>query len=140
MKKLVIQCHAKSKLRKAVKILNKRGLKLASKWAAEQLIGLAQPSTSPLRQFDFRSSSIEISSRDEEYDHASDIELYAKSILDLGEYGYDWFTLNNSDNNILYQRNCNKSNINYYNIFRSYKFAKMANNEEEADLKEIDRE
>ncbi len=78
--------NAKSKLRKAVKILNQRGLKLASKWAAEQLIGLAQPSTSPLRKFDFRSSSIEISSRDDEYDHASDIELYAKSILDLGEY------------------------------------------------------
>ena len=99
--------HARMALREATHILSQRGLKLASKWAAEQLIGLA-PSASAIRndvttstskRFDFRekvidspimntstppslpSSSLYMSSS-----MGNDLEIYAKSVLDMGEY------------------------------------------------------
>ncbi len=78
-------------LRKAVQSLSQRGLKLASKWAAEQLVGLAPTAPPSTKTFDFRgkvddtpaaggAGSISADGGD------SDLELYAKSIMDLGEY------------------------------------------------------
>ena len=87
---------ARMNLRKAIQILDQRGLKLASKWAAEQLIGLVPPPPlSSSRKFNFHEDHHHHhhhhrDSKDNYdeyyYDNASDIELYAKSVLDLGEY------------------------------------------------------
>ena len=78
---------ARLALRNAVQILSQRGLKLASKWASEQLIGLAPTSTAASSQkFDFR-GKVEDSPISSLLNEAgNDLELYAKSILDLGEY------------------------------------------------------
>jgi anaphase-promoting complex subunit 8 len=90
---------ARVALRKAVQMLSHRGLKLASKWAAEQLIGLAPPNTSATtgngnRNFDFKGvldsalgvASTTASASISLNEGGNDLELYAKSILDLGEY------------------------------------------------------
>ncbi len=81
---------AKNALREATHLLSDHGLKLASKWTAEQLIGLA-PVVTPMKSFDFRDekyygyggtgadSPVSMTPR-------NDLELYAKSILDIGEY------------------------------------------------------
>jgi len=66
---------ARGDLRKATHILSQRGLKLASRWAAEQLNSLA-PSTKTTQ-----SESSEVLNG-----AGSDLELYAKSIFDLAEY------------------------------------------------------
>lgn len=67
---------ARENLRNATSILSQRGLKLASRWAAEQLNGLA-PSPSP----DQPSPSMGML-----HGAGNDLELYAKSIFDLGEF------------------------------------------------------
>jgi len=66
---------ARENLRNATTILSQRGLKLASRWAAEQLNGLA-PSPNPYQ----------LPSMGVLHGAGSDLELYAKSIFDLGEF------------------------------------------------------
>ncbi len=74
---------ARVNLRNATKILSQRGLKLAARWAAEHLNSLAQPSM----PIGVGVTSSSYSSRDHELNvQGSDLEMYAKSIFDLGEY------------------------------------------------------
>lgn len=69
---------ARKQLREATTILSNRGLKLAARWAAEQLNGLKHEESD---------ESIHFSTAEPVDDtKCSDLELYAKSILDLGEY------------------------------------------------------
>lgn len=69
---------ARKQLRAATIMLSNRGLKLAARWAAEQLNGL---------KFEEHDESTQLCSVEPEDDtKCSDLELYAKSILDLGEY------------------------------------------------------
>lgn len=71
---------ARGYLREAIQSLSDRGLKLAARWAAEQLNGL-------------KTSENDDTTRNHTIDRAhndnvkpSDLELYAKSIMELGEY------------------------------------------------------
>jgi len=70
---------AREALRKATFVLSHRCLKLACKWAAEQLVGIRKNNKSrgPVRRRCYM---------EEELENHSDDELYAKSLLDLGEY------------------------------------------------------
>jgi len=80
---------ARRSLRHAVHMLSKRGLNVASKWAAEQLIGLAplvsshNNSKSNKQKFNFEESHEEENFGEE--DKIKDLEWYAKSIMDMGE-------------------------------------------------------
>lgn len=73
----------RSELRLAIYILSQRGLKLAQKWASEQLMGLQRGG-----------GAVELSSEAmqpfEEYlsQPQEDVVLYAKSLMDLGEYAH----------------------------------------------------
>lgn len=72
---------ARIHLRNATTILSHRGLKLASRWAAEHLNSLAQPSTGASSvTATVPSHHLELNTM------GSDLELYAKSIFDLAEY------------------------------------------------------
>ncbi len=71
----------RSELRLAIHILSQRGLKLAQKWASEQLMGLhrgggaVELSTDTIQIFEeYMSPTLD------------DVVLYAKSLMDLGEY------------------------------------------------------
>jgi anaphase-promoting complex subunit 8 len=72
---------ARIHLRNATTILSHRGLKLASRWAAEHLNSLAQPSTGASSvTATVPSHHLELNTM------GSDLEMYAKSIFDLAEY------------------------------------------------------
>lgn len=76
---------ARSNLRNATQILSKYGLKLASKWAAEQLNSLAPPK----QQGGSSSSSSNVASSDLHstfLKSGNDLEYYAKSVMDVGDY------------------------------------------------------
>jgi hypothetical protein len=98
---------ARIDLRNATTILSDRGLKLASRWAAEHLNSLIAPlppqpppSAMPTSAFDKSGAASEptgagINTGDKDVHHlpyeelmagGSDLEKYAKSIFDLGEY------------------------------------------------------
>lgn len=70
---------ARESLRTATIILGNMGLKLASRWAAEQLNSLAQTGIS--KRKDTKASPYA-----DYQTPGNDVELYAKSIFDLGEY------------------------------------------------------
>ncbi|KAL7498724.1 hypothetical protein ACHAWT_008083 [Skeletonema menzelii] len=73
---------ARTQLRRASRECSRRGLKLASRWASEQLMGLAassSPSASTI-------ADDNISLLPEERCQPNDVELYAISLFDLGEY------------------------------------------------------
>lgn len=70
---------ARVQLRRASKECNRRGLKLASRWASEQLLGLA---VAPSRT----DSAETVAHLWEETCEPNDVELYAMSLFDLGEY------------------------------------------------------
>lgn len=75
----------RSELRQAVAALSHRCLKLAAKWASEQLIGLppsSQNETLPTQE------------------SATDLELYAKSLMELGEYGHCAAVLSKSNQDV----------------------------------------
>ena len=80
---------ARSQLRRASRECSRRGLKLASRWASEQLMGLASSSSSSSSS----SAAAETTTSDEsnlllpeERCQPNDVELYAISLFDLGEY------------------------------------------------------
>lgn len=79
---------ARSQLRRASRECSRRGLKLASRWASEQLMGLASSSSSTTA----RAATTTTTSDDsnllwpEERCQPNDVELYAISLFDLGEY------------------------------------------------------
>ena len=89
---------ARQQLRRATKECNRRGLKLASRWASEQLLGLAVSNTtannndnnnsSMNKSMDSQASStaVPLPLLLEEKCQPNDIELYATSLFDLGEY------------------------------------------------------
>lgn len=80
---------ARSTLRNATVILSNRGLKMASRWAAEQLNSLA-----PLPSNDHETrgnanvnqSALSTIAFSNLQTNGNDLEMYAKSIMDLGEY------------------------------------------------------
>ncbi len=76
--------HAKIQLRRASRECSRRGLKLASRWASEQLMGLA---AMPQPNHNNRSMLAEEGQfpAEEGYE-PNDTELYAMSLFDLGEY------------------------------------------------------
>lgn len=72
---------ARSNLRNATQILSKYGLKLASRWVAEQLNSLAPPKQG--------SSAANVSPpalHSEFLKSGNDLEYYAKSVMDVGDY------------------------------------------------------
>jgi anaphase-promoting complex subunit 8 len=76
--------HAKIQLRRASRECSRRGLKLASRWASEQLMGLA---TTPQPSHNNRFMLVEEGQfLAEEGCRPNDTELYAMSLFDLGEY------------------------------------------------------
>ena len=90
---------ARQQLRRATKECSRRGLKLASRWASEQLLGLAVSNTNTTANNNDNNSSSMNKSMDsqassvlplpllsEEKCQPNDIELYATSLFDLGEY------------------------------------------------------
>jgi len=92
---------ARYRLRNASRECGRRGLKLASRWASEQLVGLATSS----RPANATITSVENDDNDDDDDYTNvnkltppppldeeqctpnDNELYAHSLFDLGEYG-----------------------------------------------------
>ncbi|KAL7488140.1 hypothetical protein ACHAW6_014831 [Cyclotella cf. meneghiniana] len=80
---------ARMQLRRAAVECSKRGLKLASRWASEQLVGLPPPSSSASSGATPATSSNIKSQETHEYDsmdHMTDAEIYAFSLFDMGEY------------------------------------------------------
>ena len=78
---------ARSQLRRASQECSRRGLKLASRWASEQLMGLAtSSSSSPSAAATTTIADDNISLLPEERCQPNDVELYAISLFDLGEY------------------------------------------------------
>ena len=87
---------ARSQLRRASRECSRRGLKLASRWASEQLMGLALPSHRQQKVMYNTSSAADYNNNNGEMlvDHLlpeeccqpNDMELYAMSLFDLGEY------------------------------------------------------
>jgi anaphase-promoting complex subunit 8 len=77
----------RSELRQAIAILSHRCLKLSARWASEQLIGLP-PSSSHVENPNPASQS------------ATDVELYAKSLLELGEYAHAAAVLSKSNQDV----------------------------------------
>ena len=90
----------KSELLKAAAILSHRGLKVAAKWASEQVIGIpvgepasllssaneaAESSLSPSPNHHHHPSSNSSSSWQDEWTQLSEKDWYAKTLLDLGE-------------------------------------------------------
>jgi len=82
--------HTRMQLRRASRECSRRGLKLASRWASEQLMGLA---ALPAAQNDNNNNTRSMIVDDdgqyfamEECCQPNDIELYAMSLFDLGEY------------------------------------------------------
>ena len=67
----------RSALREAAAQLGRRGLKLAAKWAAEQVVGLPPPHPGAARG----STEQDVSSSG-----GSDLELHARTLLECGEY------------------------------------------------------
>mmetsp|Transcript_13510 Transcript_13510/g.19926 ORF Transcript_13510/g.19926 Transcript_13510/m.19926 type:complete len:634 (+) Transcript_13510:91-1992(+) len=65
-------------LQSAISQLSQHCLKLSAKWACEQLIGLPDETTTTTSLIDCESSTAKMSS----------IELYAKSLMELGEYAH----------------------------------------------------
>jgi anaphase-promoting complex subunit 8 len=92
---------ARAHLRRASGECARRGLKLACRWASEQLVGLAPPrrrprprpprgggaASDPDDDVDDASSSSSSSLSREEGCVPTDVETYASSLFDLGEYG-----------------------------------------------------
>jgi anaphase-promoting complex subunit 8 len=90
---------ARSTLRNATVILSNRGLKMASRWAAEQLNSLAPL---PSNDHETRGNANANVNHNHNHNHdvsghstiassnlqtnGNDLEMYAKSIMDLGEY------------------------------------------------------
>jgi len=75
---------ARSQLRRASRECSRRGLKLASRWASEQLMGLASSSSSTAAATTTSDDSNLL--LPEERCQPNDVELYAMSLFDLGEY------------------------------------------------------
>ena len=100
---------ARIALREATYELSERGLKLASKWAAEQLIGLAPTYSSKLSTKTTISTSTTSIQR-------TDLELYAKTILDMGEYyrAASILSVNLSTDNDTNESNNSSSSSNNY--------------------------
>lgn len=84
---------ARTQLRNASRECNRRGLKLASRWASEQLMGLAQIIVAPSQT----ESNMMMDDNDQENNQLlqplpeencqpNDMEIYAMSLFDLGEY------------------------------------------------------
>ncbi|KAL7450308.1 hypothetical protein ACHAWC_002257 [Mediolabrus comicus] len=73
---------ARSQLRRASRECSRRGLKLASRWASEQLMGLASSSSTTTSFVTDDISNL----LPEERCQPNDVELYAISLFDLGEY------------------------------------------------------
>jgi anaphase-promoting complex subunit 8 len=72
---------ARSNLRNATQILSKYGLKLASRWAAEQLNSLAPPKQGS------SAANVSPSALHSEFlKSGNDLEYYAKSVMDVGDY------------------------------------------------------
>ena len=67
----------RSALREAAAQLGRRGLKLAAKWAAEQVVGLPPPHPGAATEQDVPPSSSS---------GGSDLELHARTLLECGEY------------------------------------------------------
>ncbi|KAL7537863.1 hypothetical protein ACHAXR_009397 [Thalassiosira sp. AJA248-18] len=80
---------ARTQLRRASRECSRRGLKLASRWASEQLMGLALPPPGNISQ-PHQQAQIYAMEDDvllaEECCRPNDMELYAISLFDLGEY------------------------------------------------------
>mmetsp|Transcript_17375 Transcript_17375/g.25507 ORF Transcript_17375/g.25507 Transcript_17375/m.25507 type:complete len:774 (+) Transcript_17375:151-2472(+) len=83
---------ARMELRKASKITSTYGLKLSTKWICEQLIGLP-PSPPPSS---FNGTNHFFTPFEEE--NENDATLYAKSLLDLGEYERAALVLSSGNN------------------------------------------
>ena len=83
--------NVRKSLRNAVIILNQYGLKLSSKWASEQLLGLATNSNRDdnddyLKNGESEKNHESYSSLIMKSNKLSDREMHAKSLLDMGEY------------------------------------------------------
>ena len=83
--------NARLQLRRASRECNRRGLKLASRWASEQLMGLAVvPSQNNNQTTNSNSMMLDqhesLALPPEECCQPNDMELYAMSLFDLGEY------------------------------------------------------
>ena len=66
----------KAELMQATSLLSHRGLKLAAKWASEQLVGI--PVGSP--------ASLDVNLLQAEFSQLNENDWYAKTLFDLGEY------------------------------------------------------
>ena len=71
----------RQQLRRATRECSRRGLKLSSRWAAEQLMGLSSASTNQSENDHLKANRLQ-----EELVEPNDCELYAMSLFDLGEY------------------------------------------------------
>ena len=73
---------ARSALRNAATLCSRRGLKLASRWASEQLVGLAPPQINDTAPNNITNHSVTITN-----ESLNDHEIYAHSLFETGEYG-----------------------------------------------------
>ena len=79
----------RSALREATSQLGRRGLKLAAKWAAEQVVGLPPPRTGAGGTSQVESGQKELpssSSSGGTSTTSNDLELHARTLLECGEY------------------------------------------------------
>ncbi len=100
--------HARSQLRRASRECSRRGLKLASRWASEQLMGLASPSSSAAAT---TTTDENYSLLSEERCQPNDVELYAISLFDLGEYSRAAHVLSSSSTTTTTSRNESSSSF-----------------------------
>ena len=77
---------ARTTLRSATINLSNRGLKMASRWAAEQLNSLVPSNDDTNVNANHHVSSFSTAATSEVQTTGNDLEMYAKSILDLGEF------------------------------------------------------
>jgi Anaphase promoting complex subunit 8 / Cdc23. len=89
---------ARANLRNATQILSKYGLKLASRWAAEQLNALAPPRQGTTTTSSTSSLNVSCSVLHSEFlKSGNDLEYYAKSVMDVGDYHRAAFILSNNN-------------------------------------------
>jgi anaphase-promoting complex subunit 8 len=125
----------RSELQIATTVLSQRGLKLAAKWASEQLMGLPWE-----QKMDSSSTSVEQCPLvTEVLQESNPIVLYAKSLMELGEYMHAASVLSRP-NHIVTTMAAPLPQLSSYGIFlRAYALFLAGERRKEEDYIELQR-
>ena len=116
----------RQELQVATQILSQRCLKLSAKWAAEQLLGLPLGKSVPVPQSDLQESDPRV--------------LYAKSLMELGEYMHAASVLSRPNNGMVTTMAGPLPELSSYGIFlRAYALFMAGERRKEEDYIELQR-